>query len=152
MAVFRATRDHARLVASLLEAFNAEFETSTPPLDVLERRFASLLDGDDTFVLIAGEPQSPIGFALVTLRPTPYYDGPVATLDELYVIPSLRDRGHGTELIRAMMQELRQRACGEIHINVDEGDVDTRRFYESHGFTNVEPERDERMLCYLQEL
>jgi len=56
MAVFRATRDHARLVASLLEAFNAEFETSTPPLDVLERRFASLLDGDDTFVLIAGEP------------------------------------------------------------------------------------------------
>ena len=32
------------------------------------------------------------------------------------------------------------------------GDVDTRRFYEAHGFTNVEPERDERMLCYIQEL
>lgn len=152
MAVFPATRDHARLVATLLEAFNTEFETSTPPLDVLEPRFASLLERDDSFVLIAGEPQSPIGFALVTLRPTPYYDGPLATLDELYVIPSLRDRGHGTELIDAMMLELRARGCGEIHINVDEGDVDTRRFYEAHGFTNVEPERDERMLCYIQEL
>src|SRR5690606_42073925 len=98
MAVFRATRDHARLVASLLEAFNAEFESSTPPLDVLERRFASLLEREDTFVLSAGEPQSPIGFALVALRPTPYDDGHLATLAELYVIPSLRHRGHGSAL------------------------------------------------------
>ena len=42
--------------------------------------------------------------------------------------------------------------AGEMHINVDEIDVDTRRFYERHGFVNIEPGTDYRMLCYLQAL
>ena len=36
-----------------------------------------------------------------------------------------------------------------MHINVDEVDVDTRRFYERHGFRNIEPGVDYRMLCYI---
>lgn len=39
-----------------------------------------------------------------------------------------------------------------MHINVDEVDVDTRRFYERHGFFDIEPGKDYRMLCYIQEL
>ncbi|WP_425441223.1 hypothetical protein [Ruania alba] len=31
-------------------------------------------------------------------------------------------------------------------------DADTRRFYERHGFMNIEPGRDYRMLCYVREL
>lgn len=31
-------------------------------------------------------------------------------------------------------------------------DVDTRRFYERHGFTDIEPGTNYRMLCYLREL
>lgn len=41
---------------------------------------------------------------------------------------------------------------GEIQINVDEDDRDARRFYERHGFTNLESGSTERMLCYLREL
>lgn len=152
MAVFRAARAHARLVASMLEAFNTEFETWTPALDVLERRLATMLDRDDVIALVAGDPHAPLGFALVTLRPTAYHDGPLAVLDELYVAPAERGRGHGTGLVRAMVDELGARGCGEIHINVDEDDVDARRFYESHGFRNHEPGTEERMLCYVQEL
>lgn len=111
-----------------------------------------MLDRDDVIVLVTGDPHSPLGFALVTLRPTAYHDGPLAVLDELYVAPAERGRGHGTELVRAMVDALGARGCGEIHINVDEDDVDARRFYESHGFRNNEPGADERMLCYVQEL
>ncbi len=69
----------AELVAKLLCDFNAEFDAPVP--DNLEARFAALLPRGDVLVVLAGE----IGFALVTLRPSPYYDGPVAMLDELYV-------------------------------------------------------------------
>jgi hypothetical protein len=36
-----------------------------------------------------------------------------------------------------------------MHINVDEVDADTRRFYERHGFVNIEDGVDYRMLCYI---
>ena len=39
-----------------------------------------------------------------------------------------------------------------MHINVDEVDTDARRFYERHGFVNIEPGQEHRMLCYLREL
>jgi hypothetical protein len=37
------------------------------------------------------------------------------------------------------MRLVRERGGGEIHINVDEIDTDTRRFYERHGFVNIKP-------------
>jgi hypothetical protein len=39
-----------------------------------------------------------------------------------------------------------------MHINVDEEDTDTRRFYERHGFRNMLPGSDYRMLFYEREL
>lgn len=45
----------------------------------------------------------------------------------------------------------RTRGMIEMHINVDEIDVDTRRFYERHGFVNILPGESHRMLCYLRE-
>ncbi|HKJ12533.1 MAG TPA: GNAT family N-acetyltransferase [Ornithinimicrobium sp.] len=152
MAVTQASRVDARVVASLLVRFNAEFDTPTPPVDVLERRLAWMLDRDDVFVLLGGDRDAPTGFALVTLRPTAYDDGPLAVLDELYVVPHLRGQGLGMQLLDSMFAELGRRGCHEVHINVDEQDLDTRRFYEAHGFTNLQPGADERMLCYIQEI
>lgn len=134
----------AGVVAKLLRDFNIEFDTPVP--DDLEQRFARLLVRDDVIVLLAGE----VGFAFLTLRPSPYYDGPVAMLEELYVAPGQRNEGIGTALIRAAMREVLARDAGEVQINVDEVDTDARRFYERHGFTNIE--QGSRMLLYIQEL
>ncbi len=71
-------------------------------------------------------------------------------LDELYVAPGHRGRGIGTQIMRRALAEIRARGAGELQINVDEVDVDARRFYERHGFTNIE--QDSRMLLYIQEL
>ncbi|RRJ86054.1 GNAT family N-acetyltransferase [Gulosibacter macacae] len=149
MSTRMAIPEDATVVASLLFAFNQEFDTWVPPIDVLEGRFTLLLQRADVLVLLADDPE-PVGFALVTTRPSPYYDGPVATLDELYVTPARRDQGLGTELIDHLIREARARNIGEVQINVDEDDLDTRRFYEERGFTNHE--NGERMLCYLREL
>ena len=150
--VFRAAAAHAEVVGRLLFDFNAEFDAPGPDAEELGARFEWMLEREDVIVLLAGNDRDPTGFALVTLRPTPYYDGPLAQLEELYVRPGLRGRGLGTALLEAAMRLVRGRHGGEVHINVDEVDTDARRFYERHGFVNIEPGVDYRMLCYIREL
>ena len=151
-AVRRASTADAAVVGRLLFDFNTEFTTPGPDAAQFAVRFARLLGRDDFVVLLAGDEPDPTGFALLTLRPTPYFDGPLAQLEELYVRPDRRGRGIGSALLDAAVRLVRDRDGGEIHINVDEVDTDARRFYERHGFVNIEPGADHRMLCYLREL
>lgn len=147
-----ATPADATVVGRLLFDFNTEFEAPTPDAAAFAGRFADLLPRDDVLVVLAEDDGTPTGFGYLTLRPTPYGDGPLAQLEELYVVPDLRDRGIGTAILTRAVDEVLARGAIEVHINVDEVDVDTRRFYERHGFTNIEPGEDYRMLCYLREL
>lgn len=151
MTIRAATAVDAGAIAKLLSAFNAEFDTWVPPLPDLERRLAAMLSGASAFALLAGKARAD-GFALVTLRPSPYYEGSIATVDEMYVRPGRRGRGLGSELMERLLWLARDRGCGEVQINVDEHDVGARCFYERHGFRNHEPGDAERMLCYIQEL
>ena len=143
----------AHLVGRLLHDFNVEFdEEATPSAADFAGRFEHLLTRDDVLVLLAEEGAATTGFAYLTLRPTPYYDGLLGQLEELYVVPELRDQGIGTVLLTTAVERIVAKGAAELHINVDEVDVDTRRFYERHGFVNVHPGADYRMLCYLREL
>lgn len=152
MTVVLARPADAVVVADLLIAFNTEFDAPVPARADLERRFRLLLARPEVLVLLSGERDAPRGFALATLRPSPYYDGPLAVLDELYVAPAHRGRGLGGGLLQRLEHELSARGCGEVHINVDEVDDGARRFYTAHGFRNLEPGTTSRMLCYLKEL
>lgn len=154
MTVRLATSADAFVVGGLLFDFNTEFDTPTPTAADFGDRFTTLLARPDVFVVLAEDPATgdATGFGLLTLRPTPYGDGPLAQLEELYVVPPLRDQGIGTALLTRAVAEVEERGGIEVHINVDEVDVDTRRFYERHGFTNIQPGEDFRMLCYLREL
>ncbi|MBM0123611.1 GNAT family N-acetyltransferase [Pimelobacter simplex] len=154
MTVRLATSADAFVVGGLLFDFNTEFDTPTPTAADFGDRFTTLLARPDVFVVLAEDPATgdATGFGLLTLRPTPYGDGPLAQLEELYVVPPLRDQGIGTALLTRAVAEVEERGGIEVHINVDEIDVDTRRFYERHGFTNIQPGEDFRMLCYLREL
>lgn len=151
VAITVAEVAHAATVGRLLCDFNTEFGSPEPTAEDFARRFSILLDRGDVLVLLADDPLDPAGFAYLTTRPTPYYDGPLAQLEELYVRPGDRDRGIGTTLLSSAITRLVEQGVGEMHINVDEIDVDTRRFYERHGFTNIQPGEDYRMLCYLRE-
>jgi len=151
-SVRSARPEDAELVGELLYEFNLEFDSPTPSAETLTSRFRHLLGLTDVVVLLAeGHRTGPLGFAYLTLRPTPYSDGPLAQLEELYVRPALRDCGIGSALLSKAIELVRSRGAAEIHINVDEVDVDARRFYEYHGFVNIQPGEDYRMLCYLRE-
>jgi GNAT superfamily N-acetyltransferase len=146
----RATPDDADEIARLLHDFNTEFDTPSPGVEVLAGRLRGLLAETDTVAILAGAPA--VGLALVTLRPNVWYDGPVALLDELYVVPDLRDRGIGSEIVAELMSMARDRQVGLIEINVDEADLDAQRFYERHGFSCLEPTTQERAFYFSREL
>jgi len=151
--VWTASVADAAEVARLLHDFNTEFATPSPGAAVLSGRLASLLAGPDTFAVLAGAPGAPaVGVALVTLRPNVWYDGPVALLDELYVVPELRGHGIGSAVIEHVLREVGARGVDLVEINVDEGDIDAQRFYVRHGFAAVEPGSDERAFYFWREL
>lgn len=149
----------AAVVAQLLHAFNTEFEAPTPSMEILTGRFTRLLARDDVQVLLVrrdGEPE-PRGFAFTTVRPSAYCDAGVGMLEELYVRPEHRGGGAGTVMVQTLWAWLRDRGVDELQVNVDEVDVDARRFYVRHGFTNLEDAGASaagepfRMLLYVRE-
>ena len=140
----------APAVARLLDAFNREFGDPTPGVPAIARRLAELLGAGSTFAVVVGEPVS--GVALVTLRPNVWYDGPVALLDELYVVPEQRGAGHGTRLLRAVERECLAAGAELLEITVDGEDDGARRFYEWHGYVTGNPGQDEPQLYYSREL
>ncbi|NPD04641.1 GNAT family N-acetyltransferase [Nocardioides sp. zg-1308] len=133
----------------MLWDFNTEFDTETDDADVLEERFTRLLSLDDVVAVLAEDGDRPVGFALMTLRPAIWFDGPVSQLEELYVVPGLRSHGIGTRVLDLCKRLAREHGSPEMHIGVDEVDVDTRRFYERHGYVNIEDGVDYRMLYYV---
>ena len=147
--VRRAGPADAEVLGRLLWDFNTEFETETDDADVLAARFARLLPLDEIVAVLAEDGGEPVGFALVSLRPAIWFDGPVSQLEELYVVPDQRSRGIGTQVLDLARRLVRELGSPEMHINVDEVDADTRRFYERHGFANIEDGADHRMLCYV---
>jgi GNAT superfamily N-acetyltransferase len=145
-----ATVVDAAQVAALLDRFNREFEVPTPGSPVLAARLATLLAAEVVFALLAGDPA--VGVALVTLRPNVWFDGPVALLDELYVVPECRGQGIGTGLLKAVEHECMNRGGELLEINVDGEDTDARRFYERNGYTDREPGAPAPALYYSREL
>ncbi|NHA66668.1 GNAT family N-acetyltransferase [Phycicoccus sp. CMS6Z-2] len=138
----------------MLWDFDTEFDTGPDPVDVLAARFARILPLDPVLALVA-EDAGPdgaaeaVGFALLTLRPAIWFDGPVAQLEELYVVPGRRGGGIGSALLARARSAVADRGAPELHIPVDEPDDGARRFYERHGFVNVEPGAEGRMLLYV---
>jgi ribosomal protein S18 acetylase RimI-like enzyme len=148
--VRQATPSDAATVAALLDAFNREFNTPTPGVDVLARRLERLLTDDDLAAILSGKPA--VGVAIISFRPNVWYEGKVATLDELYVRPDLRGRRFGHAMLEAVCTLARERGAESLEINVDGEDIDARRFYERHGFTNTEPGNTEPMYYYYRDL
>ncbi|HEV2812675.1 MAG TPA: GNAT family N-acetyltransferase [Solirubrobacteraceae bacterium] len=145
-----ATAADAAALGRMLHDFNVEFDEATPGPEVLARRLTEMLARDDVVALLAGD--GPDGLALLTFRPGVWSDGPVPLLEELYVVPALRNQGIGTELLRRAFAVARERGAEYFEINVDEGDVEARRFYERPGVMPPDPGRDERSLYYFRTL
>lgn len=151
MAVRAAKSDgDIRRAAELLHAFNVEYDFPTPPVPELAGRLRVLVNGNDTAVLLNGEPA--VGVAVARFRLSIWGQGEECYLAELYVEPPSRGQGFGSALLAAVLEEARRRGCDWIDLATSEDDVAARGLYERFGFTNREGPGGPLMYVYEREL
>jgi ribosomal protein S18 acetylase RimI-like enzyme len=110
-----------------------------------------LLGGEAVKVLLADQP--PCGLTLIRLRPSIWTDGLDAYLEEFYVLPRMRGRGIGRQLLSATLATSREAGAKRIELGTSETDAAARALYESCGFINREGGSEgPRMLFYERDL
>lgn len=151
------TEDAGR-IARMLHEFNLEFGEPSPGVTFLARRVAEMIEAEAKVFLLADATDEPgdsaePGFAQVDFRPTVWSEGPVATLEELYVRPDLRGRGYGEDLMRAVIRMAREAGSPWIEVVTGESDTSARGIYTKFGFRNeIEGEDNGSALYYELEL
>jgi ribosomal protein S18 acetylase RimI-like enzyme len=118
----------------LLDAFNREFGEPTPGAEAVARRVAALLEADEAVVLLAGD--GPDAVLVLRLRPALWAEGLDAYVEELYVVPEARRRGHGRALMQAAIAVARTRGAVRIELFTGDDDLPARALYESLGLVH----------------
>lgn len=99
--------------------------------------YRGLLEKGDAFVLLATAGETPVGYAVVLIRPGDDDTWPVgahlAELLSLAVSPEARGHGLGTALMDAVDAELERRGVHDLEVAVMAGNDRARRFYERRG-------------------
>ncbi len=148
MGVRQATLDDCDAIGRLLHDFNREFGEPTPEPHELATRFATLLGGDDTIVLLAGD--GPDGVAVLRLRLSIWSSAKECYLAELYVVPDRRGNGLGRGLMEAAMDTARAAGADYMDLGTSEDDAAARGLYESLGFSNREGKPDGPVQLYYE--
>ena len=107
-----------------------------------ERVLKSIMQSRDRILLVARDEQdSVIGYVAMHFVPYLIFRGEEGYLTELFVMSSHRDRGIGSMLLDAAVNEARNRGCKRLHlINSMARDSYKRGFYSKRGWQ----ERDYR--------
>lgn len=83
--------------------------------------------------LIAEDDGVPVGFALWHFAYSTFKAAPCLHLEDLFVFPDRRGKGHGLALLRAVAAEAVQRGCARLGWNVLDWNQPAIRFYEAQG-------------------
>jgi ribosomal protein S18 acetylase RimI-like enzyme len=155
-----AHESDALLVGELLHRFNTEFGEPTPGAERLAERVKGLLAEGQTSALLArashqderrsAGAKGADGLALLRFRPAIFSDGLECYLAELFVLPELRGRGIGRELMRHALEHARERGADYMELSTAESDIAARRLYESLGFSNREGQADGPLNYYYE--
>ncbi len=105
-------------------------------------RFAEYLADADRAVFVARQGIRILGYAiLIHARPTDadvraaLPDGPVTELSKIYVAPDAHGGPVAAALMRAAIDDTRDRGTGTLWLGVNQQNERAQRFYRKHGFT-----------------
>ena len=113
----------------------AEYERLTHLVVADERKLRDTLFGDRPYadVLIARLGGQPAGLALFFHRYSTFLAKPGIYLEDLFVLPELRDRGIGKALLKALARVAQERNCGRIEWSVLDWNEPAIGFYKRLG-------------------
>lgn len=113
----------------------AEYERLSHEVTLNEENLREHLFGTRPFaeVLIAEEEGSPVGFALFMHNYSTFLARPGIYLEDLFVRPAHRGRGHGKALLEALARIAVERGCGRFEWAVLDWNTPAIDFYRSLG-------------------
>ncbi len=120
----------ARLIRGL-----AEYERLTHTVTLNEDELRKHLFGPRPFaeVLLAEDADQVVGFALFFHNYSTFTSNPGIYLEDLFVEPEHRSKGHGKALLRALANLALERGCGRLEWCVLNWNEPAIRFYRSLG-------------------
>ncbi|MGO4723419.1 MULTISPECIES: GNAT family N-acetyltransferase [unclassified Inquilinus] len=80
----------------------------------------------------------PIGYLVVTWSWSIEFGGRDAFIDDLYIEPAHRGRGHGGAVLEILAELLRAEAVHAVHLEVEAGNPGAARLYRRHGFAGTD--------------
>ena len=146
ITIARATDTDVADVASLL-AVQLDEHGMAMPRDAVERALHGIVTRPERGrVLVARKDGLAVGFAVMPFTWTVEFGGLSAWLDELYVIPELREHGLGTKLLLAAMEVVRAEGCIAMDLEVDTDHARVASLYLRNGFRALPRKRFARRL------
>ncbi len=121
-------------VARLIRAL-AEYERLADHVVLDEDRLREHLFGPRPYceALIAEDAGTPVGFALFFHNYSTFLGRPGIYLEDLFVLPEYRGRGHGKALLAALARLALERGCGRLEWAVLDWNEPAIGFYKSLG-------------------
>ena len=125
-----ATVDDLPTICNLIRAL-AEYERLSHEVVLDETRMREHLFGPQPFaeVLLAEDAGQVVGFALFFHNYSTFLGRPGIYLEDLFVQPEQRGKGHGKALLRALAQIAVDRGCGRMEWAVLDWNEQSIEFY-----------------------
>jgi GNAT superfamily N-acetyltransferase len=129
-----ATADDTPTIARLIRAL-ADYERLANKVVLDEERLREHLFGPRPYaeVLLAEENGVIVGFALFFHTYSTFVGKPTMYLEDLFVEPSHRGKGHGKQLLAALARLTAERGCGRLEWCVLDWNEPAIAFYRSLG-------------------
>jgi len=129
-----ATADDTATIADLIRAL-ASYEHLEHAVVLEEARLREHLFGPHPYaeVLLAEADGETVGFALFFHNYSTFLGQPGIYLEDIFIRPEHRRRGHGRELLKAVARIAVQRGCGRLEWSVLDWNTPAANFYQKLG-------------------
>lgn len=133
-----ARPDEAEAVTALLDAQLREHAIPLARERIAEAVRMAIADDRHALILVSREGGRPVGVAYLSFGWILERGGLAMYLEELYVVPELRDRKIGTALLRAALDVARERGCQSAELEVEGSHARAANLYARAGFRPLE--------------
>lgn len=134
---FLTPDDREALEALLQELHQYYFDAPQPPSET-SATASKLIAGRYTETIMAWENRRPLGLAIFTFLHPTRSPGGVLLMKDLFVSSQARSRGVGRLLMARLAQIAKEQECSRIDWTARRGSLDTIRFYETIGASEVD--------------
>lgn len=129
-----ARPDEEKALTGLLSAQLEEHGFSLSSELLVQAVRGALEDDSSARILVARDAGRPVGFAYVSVQLSLERGGRVLWVEQLYVLPELRDRGIGGQLLQAALDLARAQGCLAAELEVDDSHARAANLYGRAGF------------------